>query len=116
MTIVVPPQLAFDTRAIKDKGWHVTVVDLKSARDTSGLQQLLTGVRGPAVIMLPRWGADPRSEGQTLADALNEASRTWRVLKTFGTKPVLVNYPQPTAHGDPAFAIALLERGAQPPH
>ena len=69
-----------------------------------------------AVIMLPRWGADPRVEGQALADALNEASRSLQVLRTFGTNPVLVNYPQPTAHGDPAFAIALLDRGAPPPH
>lgn len=116
VTIVVPRQLAFDTRAIKNKGWQVTVVDLESARDPSRLQQLLTGVRGPAVIMLPRWGADPRVEGQALADALNEASRSLQVLRTFGTNPVLVNYPQPTAHGDPAFAIALLDRGAPPPH
>jgi len=114
-TIVVPRQLAFDTRAIEAEGSHVTVVDLKSARDTSGLEQLLTGVRKPAVIMLPRWGADPRSEGQTLADALNEASRPWRVLKAFGTQPVLVNYPQPNAHGDPAFAIALVDRSGVPP-
>ena len=115
-TIVVPPQLAFDTRALEDKGSHVTVVDLKSAQDAGGLRQLLSGVQEPAVIMVPRWGADPRFEGQTLANALNEASRHWRVLKTFGTKPVLVNYSQPTANGDPAFAIALLDRGGPPPH
>ncbi len=109
-TIVVPPQLAFDPRVLEKKGSHVTVVDLKAAKDATGLQQLLRGVHEPAVVMLPRWGADPRFEGQTLADTLNEASRPWRVLKAFGRQPVLVNYSQPTANGDPAFAIALLDR------
>jgi len=115
-TIVVPSQLAFDPRVLEDKGSHVTVVDFKSAKDTSGLQQLLRGIQEPAVVMLPRWGADPRFEGQTLADALNEASRPWRVLKTFGREPVLVNYTPPTVNGDPAFAIALLDPGGVPPH
>ena len=94
----------------------MTVVDFKSAKDTSGLQELLRGIQEPAVVMLPRWGADPRFEGQTLADALNEASRPWRVLKTFGREPVLVNYTPPTVNGDPAFAIALLDPGGVPPH
>jgi hypothetical protein len=66
--------------------------------------------------MMPRWSADPRFEGQKLADALNDTSRHLRILKTFGTNSVLVNYSPPTANGDPAFAVALLDRGGLPQH
>jgi hypothetical protein len=60
------------------------------------------------VILVPRWGADRRSPGQQAADALNALARQWRVLQTFGTNDVLVNYSSSTAWGDPAFAIAIL--------
>jgi hypothetical protein len=58
--------------------------------------------------MVPRWGADRRSPGQRAADALNQLGSQWRVLQTFGTNDVLINYSSFTPWGDPAFAIAVL--------
>jgi hypothetical protein len=43
-----------------------------------------------------------------LAESLTEASRGRRVLETFGTNDVLVNYSYSTPWGDPAFDIAVL--------
>jgi len=108
-TIVAPKQLGFDARELEKGGRRVTVVDLQSARDAGALQSLLSEVPAPAVIMVPRWGADARYAGQELADALNDLSRRWRVIKTFGTNPVLVNYSSSTPWGDPAFAVANLK-------
>jgi hypothetical protein len=108
-TIVIPSQLAFDTRALEARGLRVVVVDLQSARSADAVRGLASGVQEPAVILAPRWGADPRFEGQETADALNEVSRHWQVVKTFGTNPVLVNYSQPNPSGNPAFAIATFE-------
>jgi hypothetical protein len=85
------------------------VVDLQSARDAGALQSLVTDVPAPAVILVPRWGADSRFAGQELAGTLNELSRRWRVIKTFGTHDVLVNYTHSTPWGDPAFAIAAVK-------
>jgi hypothetical protein len=108
-TIVAPKQLGFDARGLEKGGRRVMVVDLQSARDAGALQSLLSEVPASAVIMVPRWGADARYAGQELADALNDLSRRWRVIKTFGTNPVLVNYSSSTPWGDPAFAVANLK-------
>ena len=109
-TIVVPTQLGFDRRGIEASGRVVMVVDLQSARDAGRLQSLLGDVPSPAVIMVPRWGADARyPDGQKLADVLNHLSRRWRALETFGTNEVLVNYSYPNPRGDPAFAVAVLK-------
>ncbi len=59
--------------------------------------------------MVPHWGADERYAGQDLADGLNKLSQRWRVLKTFGTNDVRVNYSPATPRGDPAFSIAILK-------
>jgi len=115
-TIVIPSQLAFDARGLEARGFHVVDVNLQSAANADALRGLLSGVQEPAVILVPRWGADSRFSGQEIADALNEVSRHWRVEKTFGTNPVLVNYSQPNPSGDPAFAIATLERRRIPDH
>jgi hypothetical protein len=105
-TIVLPRELGFDRSRLR--GRRVDVVDLGSARDPAALATLLSGVPSPAVIMVPRWGADRRSPGQETAAALNALAGQWRVIRAFGTKDVLVNYSSPTPWGDPAFAIAIL--------
>jgi hypothetical protein len=107
--IVVPSELNFDRRGLEIRGRRVDVVDLGSARDPDALSALLSDAPSPAVILAPRWGADKRVPGQEEADVLNELSRQWRVVKTFGTKDVLVNYSSSTPWGDPAFAIAILK-------
>ena len=108
-TIVVPNQLNVDVRKLEKAGRHVVLVDLKSARDEDGLNAIMAGVPAPAVILVPHWGADDRFSGQELADSLNSLSQRWRVLKTFGTNDVRVNYRPATPRGDPAFSIAILK-------
>ena len=106
--IVVPTELGFDLRGLERRGRLVKRIDLRSIRDPDTLNAQLGDVPAPAAIMVPRWGADRRSPGQREADALNAFSRQWRVLATFGTNDVLVNYLFSTAWGDPAFTIAVL--------
>ena len=108
-SIVVPKQLHFDVRPLRKAGRNVTVVDLQSARDMDGLGTLVAGVPSPAVIMVPRWGADLRLDGHELAPTLNTLSQHWRALRTFGTEAVLVNYSLPNPRGNPAFSIAVLK-------
>jgi hypothetical protein len=60
--------------------------------------------------MAPQWGADERFAGRELAQTLNEISGHWRVVARFGANPVLVNYSQPVPSGNPAFALAILDR------
>jgi hypothetical protein len=109
-TIVAPKQLNFDARRLEKAGRRVMVVDLKSALNHVALGSLLGEVPAPAVIMVPKWGADRRYEGgQEQADALNNLSGGRQVLKTFGTNAVLVNYSSPTPWGDPAFTVAILK-------
>ena len=107
-TIVIPTELAFDKRGLEASGRRVVVLDFQPARDAVALSSLLSGVRSPAVVMVPRWGADARYSGQKLAETLNEASRSRQALERFGTNDVLVNYSYSTPWGDPAFAIAVL--------
>jgi hypothetical protein len=108
-TIVVPKQLGFDARGLQDMGRRVVVVDLQSAHDEGTLQALLRDVPAPAVILVPRWGADQRFSGQELAGPLNDLGRRWPVIRSFGTNDVLVNYSYPNPWGDPAFAVATLK-------
>jgi hypothetical protein len=108
-TIVVPTQLGFDKRGLEASGRRVIVVNLQSAQDAGALQSLLSDVPAPAVILVPRWGADLRFAGQELAGTLNELSRRWRVIETFGRNDVLVNYTHSTPWGDPAFVVAVLK-------
>ncbi len=108
-TIVVPRELAFDVRPLEMERRAVKRVELISAREPAVLDALLADVPAPAVILVPRWGADRRRPGQRDADALNALTKQWRVLETFGRNDVLVNYLHPTAWGDPAFSIAVLK-------
>ena len=108
-TIVVPRHLNFDARKLEKAGRHVVLVDLKAARDVDALNSIMAGVPAPAVIMVPHWGADARYAGQDVADTLNNLSQRWRIIKTFGTNDVRVNYSPATPRGDPAFAIAVLK-------
>jgi hypothetical protein len=108
-TIVVPKQLAFDARGLQGMRRRIVVVDLQSARDEGALQAMLGDVPSPAVILVPRWGADQRFAGQDVADSLNALDRRWPVIRNFGTNDVLVNYSYSTPWGDPAFAVATLK-------
>jgi hypothetical protein len=108
-TIVVPSQLAFDPRPLEASGWRVKVIDLQQAQDGGAVIGLVSDVPSPAVILVPRWGADSRFPGQQAASVLNHITRGWRVMKTFGTNDVLVNYSHPVPEGDPAFAVAVLK-------
>jgi hypothetical protein len=112
--IVVPGELGFDRRKLEASGRRVIVVNLRSGRHAGALESLATEVPAHAVIMVPRWGADSRYPGQELAVALNDISRGWRVIKTFGTNDVLVNYTHTTPWGDPAFHVAVLNVAALP--
>jgi hypothetical protein len=107
--IVLPSELGFDRHGLEIRSRHIKVVDLRSARDPSALDALLSDVPSPAVLFVPRWGADRRSPGQKAADALNAVASRWKVIKTFGSNDVLVNYWSATAWGDPAFAVAIVK-------
>jgi hypothetical protein len=109
-TIVIPSQLAFDTRPLQARGTRVAVVDFRAATNADQLRGLLSEVQDPAVVLVPRWGADQRFEGKETAEALNRTASHWEVQATFGSNPVLVNYSQPNPWGNPAFAIATLDR------
>jgi hypothetical protein len=87
----------------------VVVVDLQAARDPGAVSGLLAKVPAPAVILVPRWGADTRFPGADLPPLLNALSQQWRVMKTFGANDVLVNYSYSNPWGDPAFAVAILK-------
>jgi hypothetical protein len=108
-TIVIPTELGFDSRRLEADGRRIVPVELRTARDAGALQSLVAGVPAPALIMLPRWGADARFPGQELADILNGVTRGRRAMKTFGTNDVLVNYSHQNPWGDPAFAVAVLK-------
>jgi hypothetical protein len=107
--IVAPRQLGFDARPLEAMKRTVNVVDFAALRDPAALQSLRAELGGAAVILAPRWGADTRFPGQELAPELNDLSRSWRVLRSFGTNDVLVNYSYPNPWGDPAFSVAVLQ-------
>jgi hypothetical protein len=83
-------------------------VDLQSVRDADAFRRAVGEAGGPAVLLLPHWGADARFEGQKLADLLNAIASGRTPLKSFGRNPVLVNYAEPAPWGDPQFAIVNL--------
>jgi hypothetical protein len=107
--VVVPSELGFDRRGLEGEGRHVKVVSLRSVDSPGALQGLLSDVPSPAVLLVPRWGADRRSPGQSQADALNAALPRRPVSRRFGSRDVLVNYWCPTAWGDPAFSIVAVK-------
>jgi len=108
-TLVIPTELNVDRRGMDARGRRIVVLEMRHSRNYEAIQALFSSIPGPAVLMAPRWGADRRTPGQSAADALNEVSRQWRVLKTFGTNDVLYNYAVHTAWGDPAFALAVIK-------
>jgi 4-amino-4-deoxy-L-arabinose transferase-like glycosyltransferase len=107
--IVVPRQLGMDLRPLQAKERRVRLVDFAAMQDPGAMKSLLGELGGPAVILAPTWGADARYPGQDSVPALNELSRRWRAMKSFGTNDVLVNYSYPNPWGDPAFAVAVLQ-------
>ena len=107
-TVAVDPEMAFDTRPLEARGQKILSIKLRAAVDVATLDRVLSEVPQPAVVLVPYWGADARFEGQAAADVLNAVASRLRVVKTFGSNPVLVNYPPPTAWGDPRFSAAVL--------
>lgn len=105
--VVVPSELGTDVRPLEATKRRVVSVKLQPALNTTALQQALAGIESPAVILVPRWGADPRYRGADVASTLNDLMSSWRVVARFGTQDVLVNYSYPNPRGDPAFAIAV---------
>lgn len=108
-TIAVPEQLGFDSRPLAATGRRVVTVNLQSAGDDASLAAVLGPVPRPAVLLVPRWGADERFPNGALATALNRTHARWRALREFGSNDVLVNYSYSTPWGDPAFTVAVLE-------
>ena len=108
-TIAVPSQLGFDSRPLEAAGRRVVKVDLQSARDEETLGAVLGPVPQPAVLLVPRWGADDRFPNGALAGVLNQLHQRWRPLREFGSNAVLVNYSYSTPWGDPSFAVATLK-------
>ena len=107
-TVVTPTHLCFDARWLEARGRKVVAIDLQLVREAGSFLALLSAIPGPAVLMVPRWGADPRFGGGEQAAIFNELSRRWKVLETFGTNDVLVNYVS-TPWGYSAFAVAILK-------
>ncbi|MEQ1728493.1 MAG: hypothetical protein ABL982_08930 [Vicinamibacterales bacterium] len=107
--IAVPAQLGFDTRPLEAAGRRVVKVDLQSARDAGSLSAVLGTVPTPAVVLVPRWGADDRFPNSALATVLNQVQPRWRPLRAFGSNDVLVNYSYSTPWGDPSFTVSVLE-------
>lgn len=108
-TIVIPSQLGFDPRPLEAEGRHVVVVDFPAEGDAASIDALRNEVPSPALILAPRWGADPRFEGAERAAVLNAAASRWKVIESFGINPVLVNYANPVAFANPAFAAAVFK-------
>ncbi len=107
--IAVPAQLGFDSRPLEAAGRRVVKVDLQSARDADSLNAVLGAVPAPAVVLVPRWGADDRFPNSALATVLNQVQPRWRPLRAFGSNDVLVNYSYSTPWGDPSFTVSVLE-------
>lgn len=108
-TIVVPKQLGLDRRPLEAAGRRVVEVDLQSGRDDAAVNTMMAEVPAPAVLLVPRWGADDRFPNGEQATTLNDIGRRWRVMRQFGSTDVLVNYSYSTPWGDPAFAVAVLK-------
>lgn len=108
-TIAVPSQLGFDSRPLEAAGRRVVKVDLQSALDEGSLNAVLGSVTHPAVLLVPRWGADDRFPHGELAAVLNPLQHRWHILRDFGSNDVLVNYSYSTPWGDPSFTVAVLE-------
>jgi hypothetical protein len=105
-TVVIPDELGMDVDRVQRVRRRVMVVDFQG----QPIDEQLEAIPKPAVLLVPQWGADARFPQAEVADALNEAGRRWRVVRTFGANPVLVNYSQPVPSGNPAFAAAIVER------
>lgn len=106
-TVLVPTQLAFDTRTLAAGGTRVVAVDLQAAASVDAFQRVLES-SGPSLLLLPRWGADARFPGGELAATLNGLGGMLKPVASFGANPILVNYTEPVPWGDPAFGIVPL--------
>jgi hypothetical protein len=58
---------------------------------------------------VPRWDVHRRFPGWDILEVLSKVTSHCRIVKTFGSHPVNVNPPL-IPLGDPAFAVAILDR------
>ncbi|MFT3828031.1 MAG: hypothetical protein QM731_29200 [Chitinophagaceae bacterium] len=107
-TIVVPDELALDTRRLEAEGRHIQHVALSEARTKQDADALLAGIGMPSVILVPQWGADPFFLGEKKAADLREVAAQWQIVKSFGTAFVQTNHEHGVPDGDPAFGVAPL--------
>jgi hypothetical protein len=113
-TVVVPPELGMDVRPLEARGMKIAIADVGA--DPAAVPAQIANVSGTAaVVLVPRWAADERYPGRETAERRNELARAWRIVASFGSHPVLVNYTQPVPEGDPAFGIATLEHRVSSP-
>ena len=107
-TVVVPTELAVDTRGLEEQGFNLREAPMASIQQQ---QDVLSSMRGQTVAFLPVWGADPRFGSPAGPAEMNDASSRMTVLQEFGQGPVLLNYPPPTAWGNPRFRVVTTGEG-----
>lgn len=107
--IVLPEELGLDPRPLRGAGRNVIEFHLQKTLTPDAVRQALAEVPSPAVILVPRFGADDRFRGADVAPALNQLTASWRVLRRYEGNDVLVNYSHPVPSGNPAFAIAVIK-------
>ena len=101
-TIVIPSKLGFDIRGLADRDFLIEEVDVATLQEQKDMLEL---VEGPVVALVPVWGMDERFGVTVNPDAMNATTSGKRTLAEFGSNPVLINYGQATAWGDPRLII-----------
>lgn len=108
--VVVPNELGLDVRRLNSRGYDIRMIDFKSLDSIGAIESLAKPTDGPVVVLVPRWGFDPRFPGEEQAAALNEAADDagMKVLQSFGGRNLKFNYPVAAPTGRPAVEIRLL--------
>jgi hypothetical protein len=101
-TIVIPSKLGFDIRGLADRDFLIEEVDVTTLQEQKDMLEL---VKGPVVALVPVWGMDERFGVTVSPDVMNATISGKRTLAEFGSNPVLINYGQATAWGDPRLII-----------
>ena len=103
-TVVLPSQLGFDTRALKDEDFLVDEVSITTLLDQ---RKLMARLEGQVVALVPIWDVDGRYDSTVSPDEINKTTAGKRVLAEFGSNPILLNYKRApgTAWGDPQFLV-----------
>ena len=62
--VVVPNELGVDVRRLNSRGYDVRMSDFKSLDSVGAIKGLVKPADGPVVVLVPRWGFDPRFPGR----------------------------------------------------